>query len=124
MVLMLEHTIFMLKNFYVTDTFTYGSYVCLAIAMVAELVAFGLEKDGIQSEDEKLVKRCKFLVIISLIGYCILAILNFTILPYSVPIYDWDGLVLHRFMVLLILVIILLVLVDIRNVIKKLAMID
>lgn len=124
MVLMLEHTIFMLKNFYVTDTFTYGSYVCLAIAMVAELVVFGLEKDGIQSEDEKLVKRCKFLVIISLIGYCILAILNFTILPYSVPIYDWDGLVLHRFMVLLILVIILLVLVDIRNVIKKLAMID
>lgn len=119
MVLMLEHTIFMLKNFYVTDTFTYGSYVCLAIAMVAELGVFGLEKDGIQSEDEKLVKRCKFLVIISLIGYCILAILNFTILPYSVPIYDWDELALHRFMALLILVIILLALVDIRNVIKK-----
>lgn len=117
--IMLEHTKFMLKNFYVTDTFTYGSYVCLAIAMVAELVLFGLEKDGIQSEDEKLVKRCKFLVIISLIGYCILAILNFTILPYSVPIYDWDELALHRFMALLILVIILLVLVDIRNVIKK-----
>lgn len=80
----------------------------------------------VESYDEtlELVKRCKFLVIISLIGYCILAILNFTILPYSVPIYDWDGLVLHRFMVLLILVIILLVLVDIRNVIKKLVMID
>lgn len=116
---MFEHTIFMLKNFYVTDTFMNGSYVCLVIAIVAELGVFGLEKDGIQSEDEKLVKRCKFLAVISLIGYCILAILNFTILPYSVPIYDWDELALHRFMVLLILVIILLALVDIRNVIKK-----
>lgn len=39
---MLEHTIFMLKNFYVTDTFVYGSYVCLIIAAVAVLVVYGM----------------------------------------------------------------------------------
>lgn len=98
---MLEHTIFMLNNFYVTDTFVYGSYVCLIIAVVAVLVVHGMvikwmnegkkdlpdnltENDGIQSKGEKLIKRCEFWVIISLIGYCILAILNFMILPYSV----------------------------------------
>lgn len=46
---MLEHTIFMLKNFYVTDTFVYGSYVCLIIAVVAVidaiLVAFVYIRD-------------------------------------------------------------------------------
>lgn len=85
---MLEHTIFMLKNFYVTDTFVCGSCVCLIIALVAFLVVINMDNDGIQSEDEKLIKRCEFWAIISLIGYCILAILNFIILPYSVPIYD------------------------------------
>ena len=39
---MLEHTIFMLNNFYVTDTFVYGSYVCLIIAAVAVLVVHGM----------------------------------------------------------------------------------
>lgn len=121
---MLEHTIFMLKNFYVTDAFAEGSQVCLIIASVAYLVGINTVNDGIQSEDEKLIKRCELWVIISLIGYCILAILNFTILPYSVPIYDWQELGLHRFMVLLILVFILVAFVDIRNVIKKLAMTD
>lgn len=82
-------------------------------------MGINMVNDGIQSEDEKLIKRCELWVIISLIGYCILAILNFTILPYSVPIYDWHELGLHRFMVLLILVFILSEFVDIRNVIKK-----
>lgn len=83
---MLEHTIFMLNNFYVTDTFVYGSYVCLIIAVVAVLVGHGMvikwmnedkkglpdnltKNDGIQSKGEKLIKRCEFWVIISLIGY-------------------------------------------------------
>lgn len=120
---MLEHTIFMLKNFYVTDTFVNGSCVCLIIALGAYLVVINMDNDGIQSEDEKLIKRCEFWVIISLIGYCILAILNFIILPYSVPIYDWHGLTCNRLMVGSDLAIILLVFVDIRNVVKKLAMI-
>lgn len=140
MVLMLEHMIFMLKNFYVTDIFVYGSYVCLIIAVVAVLVVDGMvikwmnedkkdlpdnltENDGIQSEGEKLIKRCEFMIIISLIGYCILAILNFMILPYSVPIYDWDGLTLHRFMVVVVLVAILVEFVYVRDVKKQLAMI-
>lgn len=122
--LMLEHTIFMLKNFYVTDTFVCGSCVCLIIALVAFLVVINMDNDGIQSEDEKLIKRCEFWAIISLIGYCILAILNFIILPYSVPIYDWHGLTCNRLMVGSDLVVILLAFVYIRNVIKKLAMID
>lgn len=121
---MLEHTIFMLKNFYVTDTFVYGSGVCLIIALVAFLLVINMDNDGIQSEDEKLIKRCEFWAIISLIGYCILAILNFIILPYSVPIYDWHGLTCNRLMVVSDLVVILLAFVYIRNVIKKLAMID
>lgn len=116
---MLEHTIFMLENCYVTDIFVEGSQVCLIIALVAYLMAINMVDDGIQNEDEKLIKKCEFWIIISLIGYCILAILNFTILPYSVPIYNWHELGLHRFMVLLILVLILLAFVDIRNVIKK-----
>lgn len=121
---MLEHTIFMLENCYITDIFAEGSQVCLIIALVAYLVVIKMVNDGIQSEDEKLIKRCELWVIISLISYCILAILNFTILPYSVPIYDWQELGIHRFMALLILMLILLAFVDIRNVIKKLAMTD
>lgn len=137
---MLEHTIFMLKNFYVTDTFVYGSGVCLVIAAVAVLVGHGMivkwmnegkkdppdnltENDDIQSEGEKLIKRCELWVIISLIGYCILAMLNFMILPYSVPIYDWDGLTLHRIMVVVVLDAILVAFVDIRDVKNQLAMI-
>ena len=77
--LMLEHTIFMLQNYYVTDTFACGSCVCTIIFAVASLVVYG--RNGIQSEDEKLIKRCEFLAIISLIGYCILEILNFIFLP-------------------------------------------
>lgn len=121
---MLEHTKFMLENWYITDTFVCGSCVCLIIALVAFLLVINMDNDGIQSEDENLVKRGKFLVIISLIGYCVLAILNFTILPYSVPIYDWHGLTCNRLMVGSDLVVILLAFVYIRNVIKKLAMID
>lgn len=137
--LVLEHTIFMLKNFYVTDTFVYGSGVCLVIAAVAVLVRHGMivkwmnedkkdlpdnltENDDIQSKGEKLIKRCEFWVIISLIGYCILAILNFMILPYSVPIYDWDGLTLHRIMVVAVIDAILVAFVYIRDVKKQLAM--
>lgn len=116
---MLEHTIFMLKNFYVTDTFVYGNCVCLVIALVAYLVVINMDNDGIQSEDEKLIKRCESWVIISLIGYCILAILNFMILPYSVPIYDWHGLTCNRLMVGSDFIVILLAFVNIRNVIKK-----
>lgn len=119
---MLEHTIFMLKNFYVTDTFVCGSCVCLVIALVAYLLVINMDNDGIQSEDEKLIKRCKFLVIISLIGYCILAILNFIILPYSVPIYDWHGLTCNRLMVVVVLGAILVAFVDIRDVKNQLAM--
>lgn len=125
---MLEHTIFMLENCYVTDTFVCGSCVCLIIALVAFLLAINLainmDNDGIQSEDKKLIKRCEFWTIISLIGDCILAILNFIILPYSVPIYDRHGLTCNRLMVGSDLVVILLAFVYIRNVIKKLAMID
>ena len=129
----------MLKNFYVTDTFVYGSGVCLVIAAVAVLVGDGMivkwmnedkkdlpdnltENDDIQSEGEKLIKRCEFWVIISLIGYCILAMLNFMILPYSVPIYDWDGLTLHRIMVVAVIDAILVAFVYIRDVKKQLAM--
>lgn len=136
---MLEHTIFMLKNFYVTDTFVYGSGGCLVIAAVAVLVGHGMivkwmnedkkdlpdnltENDDIQSEGEKLIKRCEFWVIISLIGYCILAILNFMILPYSVPIYNRDGLTLHRIMVVAVIDAILVAFVYIRDVKKQLAM--
>lgn len=57
---MLEHTIFMLNNFYVTDTFVYGSCVCLIIALGAFLLVINMDYDGIQSEDEKLIKRCEF----------------------------------------------------------------
>lgn len=121
---MLEHTIFMLENCYVTDTFVCGSCVCLIIALVAFLLVINMDNDGIQSEDKKLIKRCEFWAIISLIGYCILAILNFIILPYSVPIYDRHGLTCNRLMVGSDLVVILLAFVYIRNVIKKLAMID
>lgn len=121
---MLEHTIFMLENCYVTDTFVCGSCVCLIIALVAFLVVINMDNDGIQSEDKKLIKRCEFWAIISLIGYCILAILNFIILPCSVPIYDRHGLTCNRLMVGSDLVVILLAFVYIRNVIKKLAMID
>lgn len=136
---MLVHTIFMLNNFYVTDTFVYGSGVCLVIAAVAVLVGDGMivkwmnedkkglpdnltENDDIQSEGEKLIKRCELWVIISLIGYCILAMLNFMILPYSVPIYDWDGLTLHRIMVVAVIDAILVAFVYIRDVKKQLAM--
>ena len=121
---MLEHTIFMLENCYVTDAFVYGSCVCLIIALMAGMIVMGVEYKGIQRENEKLIKRCEFWVIISLIGHCILAILNFTFLPYSVPIYDWHGLTCNRLMVGSDLVVILLAFVYIRNVIKKLAMID
>lgn len=118
---MLEHTIFMLKNFYVTDTFVCGSCVCLIIALVAYLLVINMDNDGIQSKGEKLIKRCEFWVIISLIGYCILAMLNFMILPYSVPIYDWDGLTLHRIMVVAVIDAILVAFVYIRDVKKQLA---
>lgn len=120
---MLEHTIFMLENCYVTDTFVYGSCVCLIIALVAFLLVINMDNDGIQSKGKKLIKRCEFWVIISLIGYCILAILNFMILPYSVPIYDWDGLTLHRIMVVAVIDAILVAFVYIRDVKKQLAMI-
>lgn len=116
---MLEHTIFMLKNFYVTDTFVYGSDVCVIIALMAYLVVIGIVNNGIQSEDEKIINRCEFLVIISLIGYCILAILNLTFLPYSVPIYDWNELRIHRMMICSGFAGTLLIFVDIRFVIKK-----
>lgn len=116
---MLEYTIFMLKNFYVTDTFVYGCDVCVIIALMAYLVVIGIVNNGIQSEDEKIINRCEFLAIISLIGYCILAILNLTFLPYSVPIYDWDELRIHRMMICSGFAGILLIFVDIRFVIKK-----
>lgn len=109
----------MLKNFYVTNTFVYGSDVCLIIALMAYLVVIGIVNNGIQSENEKIINRCEFLAIISLIGYCILAILNLTFLPYSVPIYDWDELRIHRMMICSDFAGILLIFVDIRFVIKK-----
>ena len=115
---MLEHTIFMLKNFYVTDIFMVGSFVCFLIATVAGMIVMGVEYKGIQRENEKLIKRCEFWVIISLIGHCILAILNFTFLPYSV-----GGLSQNRIIVWFDLVLILLYFVYIRDAIKKLAMI-
>lgn len=121
---MLEHTKFMLENWYITDFFAEGSWICALVALVSSFIVLFRVNKGIQSEDEKLIRNCEFLAYYSLIGYCILAILNFIILPYSVPIYDRHGLTCNRLMVGSDLVLILLAFVYIRNVIKKLAMID
>lgn len=119
--LMLEHTKFMLENWYITDLFAIGSGICVLLALALASIVFFRVNDGIQSEDEKLIRNCEVLAYYSLIGYCILAILNFTFLPYKVPVYnyEWQDLTLNRIVIWLCPVAIVMLFEYIRDVRKS-----
>lgn len=118
---MLEHTKFMLENWYITDFFANGSLICVLVALVSSFIVLFRVNKGIQSEDEKLIRNCEFLAYYSLIGYWILAVLNFMVMPYSVPIHteDWTYLTLNRIMIWLCPVAIVMLFGYIRDVRKK-----
>ena len=69
---MLEHTKIMLENWYITDFFANGSWICVLVALVSSFIVLFRVNKGIQSEDEKLIRNCEFLAYYSLIGYWIL----------------------------------------------------
>lgn len=118
---MLEHTKFMLENWYITDFFANGSWICVLVALVSSFIVLFRVNKGIQSEDEKLIRNCEFLAYYSLIGYWILAVLNFMVMPYSVPIHteDWTYLTLNRIMIWLCPVVIVMLFGYIRDVRKN-----
>ena len=118
---MLERTKFMLENWYITDFFANGSWICVLVALVSSFIVLFRVSKGIQSEDEKLIRNCELLAYYSLIGYWILAVLNFMIMPYSVPIYaeDWAYLTLNRIMIWLCPVAIVILFEYIRDVRKN-----
>lgn len=117
----MSHTNFMLENWYITDFFAIGSGICVLLAFASAITVFFRVNNGIQSEDEKPIKKCEVLAYYSLIGYCILAILNFTFLPYKVPIYnyEWHDLTLNRIMIWLCPVAIVMLFEYIRDVRKS-----
>lgn len=118
---MLERTKFMLENWYITDFFANGSWICVLVALVSSFIVLFRVNKGIQSEDEKLIRNCELLAYYSLIGYWILAVLNFMIMPYSVPIYaeDWTYLTLNRIIIWLCPVAIVILFEYIRDVRKN-----
>ena len=117
--MMLKHAKFMLENWYITDVFAFGSAICFLVAFVSAFTILLKANNGIQREDEEFIKKCESLTYyISLIGYCILAVFNFMLLPYSVPVYadDWTGLTLNRILIWLCPVAIVMLFEYIRDV--------